>query len=317
MISGQSVCDSIVLCVGDLATLDVTFLSPEPAQITTPTASSLTLSSFVITSAIPGLAATISINILPTPADVGYPHHHRAGYRQWCAGDDLHAEHHRRSATRGHDHPGALDVCHNGAIVDMITLLGGNPPATGDWTDPNTNPHSGQFDPGVDVDGAYTYSVGQGSNCASSGTVTMTTIPSVNAGTDVAVAYCNDQGTDDLFLSIGGGPMTGGAWLYPNDAVFSGIIDPASDPAGAYQYIVTASAPCANDTAFVNVSIPSAVDPGTDAALTLCTDAVPLDMLGALGGTLKRPARGPIPMGKPSRAPLRPPWIRWARTRIQ
>ena len=285
VISGQSVCDSIVLCVGDLATLDVTFLSPEPGQITTPTASSLTLSSFVITSAIPGLAASISINILPTAADVGYHYITVQGTDDgtpvMTSTLNIVVEVQQGATITS----GALDVCDNGAVVDMLTLLGGNPPNTGDWTDPNANPHSGQFEPGVDVDGVYTYAVGQGSNCASSGTVTMTTLPSVNAGTDVAVAYCNDQGTDDLFLSIGGGPMTGGTWLDPNNAAFGGIIDPTADPAGVYAYIVVATAPCTNDTAFVSVSIPSAVDPGTDAALTLCSDAVPLDMLGALGGT--------------------------------
>ena len=38
VISGQSVCDSLILCVGQPALFEMVFLSPEPNQITTPTA---------------------------------------------------------------------------------------------------------------------------------------------------------------------------------------------------------------------------------------------------------------------------------------
>lgn len=285
VVSGQSVCDSIILCVGDLATLDVTFLSPEPGQITTPSATSATLTNFNITSLVPGLAATISIDILPTPADVGF---HVISIQGTDDGTpvmtstvNIIVEVQQGSVIT----PGALTVCDSDPPVNMLTLLGGNPPANGDWTDPNGNVHNGTFVPGTDIDGAYLYAVGQGSSCASNGTVTMTTQASVNAGQDVALAYCSSDGPDDLFLNIPGGPMASGGWLYPGGSVFSGTLDPGTDPAGVYRYIVPATSPCPSDTAFVTVSIPQAVDAGTDAALTLCTDAAPLDMLATLGGT--------------------------------
>ncbi|MBK7943160.1 MAG: gliding motility-associated C-terminal domain-containing protein [Flavobacteriales bacterium] len=285
VISGQSVCDSIILCVGDLATLDVTFLSPEPNQITTPSASSTTLSNFTITSLVPGLAATITIDILPTPADVGFHiisvQGTDDGVPSMTSTLNIVVEVQQGALIT----PGSLTVCDLDAPVDMLTLLGGNPPNTGDWTDPNGNVHSGTFDPGVDLDGAYLYAVGQGSSCAASGTVTMTTQASVNAGQDVALAYCTSDGQDDLFLNIPGGPMASGGWQYPNGSVFSGTLDPGVDPAGVYRYIVPGTSPCPNDTAFVTVDIPQAVDPGTDASLTLCSDAPLLDMLATLGGT--------------------------------
>ncbi len=285
VISGQSVCDSIVLCVGDLATLDVTFLSPEPNQVTTPSASSTTLTNFNITSLTPGLAASISINILPTAADVGYHiisvQGTDNGVPAMTSTLNIVVEVQQGAAIT----PGALTVCSGGPAVDMLTALGGNPPSTGDWTDPNGNVHGGLFTPGVDVDGLYTYAVGQGSNCAASGTVTMTTQTPVNAGQDVALAYCSTDGPDDLFLNIPGSPMAGGSWKDPNGAVFSGTLDPSSDPAGVYLYILPGASPCPSDTAFVTVDIPLGVDPGASVTLALCADAPPLDMLDALSGS--------------------------------
>ncbi|MCB0794299.1 MAG: gliding motility-associated C-terminal domain-containing protein [Flavobacteriales bacterium] len=285
VITGQSVCDSLILCVGETATIDVVFLSPEPGQTTTCTASSATLSNFTIVTNTPGLTAQIVVETTPTVADVGY---HIISIEGTDDGVPVMTStlnivvEVQQGATMT---PGSLDVCSNGPPVNMLTLLGGSPPAGGDWTDPNGAMHSGQFIPGTDVDGIYLYALGQGSSCASVGEVTMTTTAAPNAGTDAMAAYCSDQGPDDLFLSLGNSPQVGGTWTDPNGAGHSGIVQPGSDPEGDYLYVVPAGAPCTNDTAIVAVSIPQAVDPGLDNAITLCTDAVPLDMTGALSGT--------------------------------
>ncbi|MCB9171103.1 MAG: gliding motility-associated C-terminal domain-containing protein [Flavobacteriales bacterium] len=284
-IVSQSVCDSLVVCVGEMATLDVTFLSPEPLQTTVANATCPTLSNWNIVTNTSGLNAQIVVQFTPTAADVGY---HNAIFTGTDDGIPVQTStlnvviEVQQGAVIT---PGTMDVCDNGTPVNMITVLGGNPPAGGDWTDPNGLAHNGTFVPGTDMDGAYTYAVGVGSNCASSGTATFTTVPHVDAGQDVSLAYCSSNGPDDLFLNIPGTPMTGGAWLDPNNGAFSGTLHPGTDPEGDYHYVVNGSGPCPNDTSTISVAIPQYMDPGLDDALTLCTDADTLDMITALGGT--------------------------------
>lgn len=299
VITGQSVCDSIILCVGQTSTLEVIFLSPEPNQVTTCNAFSTTLSNVNILSNTPGLSATIVVEITPTPADVGY---HVLTIEGTDNGQPVMTSTLnivvwvQQGATIS---PGSLDVCSNDPPLNMLSLLGGNPPSGGTWTDPNGNATTGTFTPGTSIDGPYLYILGAGGNCASSGTVTMTTQQAVNAGLDMTMAYCSNDGPDDLFLNLNGGPMTGGYWLYPNGTSFGGTLYPGTDPAGDYRYIVPGTAPCTNDTATVTVSIPQAVNAGLDATIDLCEDAVPLIMVGALGGTPQLTGTWVDPNGQP------------------
>ncbi|MCB0791282.1 MAG: gliding motility-associated C-terminal domain-containing protein [Flavobacteriales bacterium] len=300
VISGQSVCDTLVLCAGQTSQITVTFLSPEPTQTTTPSASGPTLSNFNIISSNAGLAADITVEITPTAAEVGY---HDIVFEGTDNGSPV------MTSTlnivvwvqvAANLTPGSLDVCDNGAAVNMLNLLGGNPPSGGDWVDPNGASHTGTFVPGTDIDGIYTYSIGAGGNCPAAGDVTMTTFGHVDAGQDIILAYCSSDGPDDLFLNIPGSPMAGGNWHYPDNSSFSGTLQPGSDPAGDYHYVVSGSGPCPNDTATLSVSIPQAMDPGTDNALTLCADADTLDMLTGLMGTPDTGGTWIDPNGQPS-----------------
>ncbi|HMC97214.1 MAG TPA: gliding motility-associated C-terminal domain-containing protein, partial [Flavobacteriales bacterium] len=285
VISSQSVCDSMVVCVGQLATFDVTFLSPEPSQITTPTSSAPTVSNWTIVTATSGLAADISVHFTPLPQDIGY---HIVTFSGTDDGSPVLTSsltiviHVLQGAVLD---PGSLAVCDNGAEVDLITVLGGTPQPGGDWTDPEGMAHDGTFDPLTDPVGDYIYVLAAGTSCASTGTATISTVPHAFAGDDAAVAYCSNGVPTDLFPVLLGGPQPGGSWIDPSDLAFTGILDPAADAPGAYQYIVYGTAPCPNDTGTVVVTIPLAVDPGLPTATTLCADAPPLDMVDALDGT--------------------------------
>ncbi|MBL8000543.1 MAG: gliding motility-associated C-terminal domain-containing protein [Flavobacteriales bacterium] len=299
VISGQSVCDTLVVCVGDSVVLSASFLSPEPNQITTCTASAPTLSNFGILSNTPGVNADITIGFLPTPADAGF---HTVTIEGTDNGVPVITStlsivlSIQQGATIT---PGSLTLCDNAAPVDMLTILGGNPPPGGDWTDPNGQPSTGIFDPAVDVPGAYVYAYGTGSNCASTGTATMAVVAHADAGQDVALAYCTTDGTDPLFLNLPGTPQAGGSWLYPDLSPFSGTFDPAADPAGAYAYVVSGTAPCPNDTSLSTITVQQAMDPGLANALTLCPDAPLLDMLDALNGTPDNTGTWSAPGGTP------------------
>lgn len=284
VITGQSVCDTLVLCVNETSVLQVTFLSPEPDQTTVPDVSAPTLSGINIVSSTSGVNADITVEITPALADVGY---HTISFTGTDNGTPVITSTLNivlLVQTAASMEPGAENVCDNGTPVDMYTLIGGTPAPGGDWTDPNGNAHTGTFLPGEDVDGVYLYEIGAGGNCPNSAEVTMTTTTHVNAGGEVDnVAYCSDHDPVNLF-SLLTSPDAGGFWLGPNGGSFSGTLHPATDTDGDYLYVVNGTGPCPNDTGTVQVQLETAVDAGTDASITLCTDAAPLTLVNALNG---------------------------------
>ncbi|MEZ4807403.1 MAG: gliding motility-associated C-terminal domain-containing protein [Flavobacteriales bacterium] len=300
VLASQSVCDSMEMCVGQMAMLDVTFLSPEPSQITTPNSTAPTLSNYTITNSTSGLTAEISTSFTPQPSDVGY---HIVTFTGTDDGSPaltttftvvVHVE-------QGVEFPsGTVTTCDNGAPVALFPALGGNPGVGGTWTDPNGAAHSGTFDPTTDPVGDYTYLLNIGAGCSSYGVVTTSTVPHADAGTDGAGTYCTDGVPVDLFALIGGTPQAGGQWTDPNGDPVTATLDPTIQPSGNYQYEVTGTTPCPNDASIVAITINQAVDAGLPTSITVCTDAAPLDMYGALDGT-------PTPGGSwtdPSGAPM-------------
>ncbi|MBK7946130.1 MAG: gliding motility-associated C-terminal domain-containing protein [Flavobacteriales bacterium] len=300
VITSASVCDSLVLCVGEQATLEVEFLSPEPNQVTSSTSSAPTLSNWNVVSSTSGLVSTITVQFTPLPTDVGY---HLVTFSGTDNGSPV------LTSTLsvvvhviqgGNIAPGSLTVCDNGASVNLLAdVLGPTAPAGGTWTSPSGQPHSGTFTPSTDAPGDYLYAVLAGNNCATLGTVAVAEVPHAWAGNNAVGVYCTDGLPVDLFSMINGAPQATGAWLSPVGQSFTGLLDPATDGSGNYLYIVSGSSPCPNDTSAVAITVNQAVDAGVPNALTLCVDASPLDMLASLQGT-------PTPGGTwttPSNAP--------------
>jgi gliding motility-associated-like protein len=63
-------------------------------------------------------------------------------------------------ATAGNAGTGAnLTFCPGDPAIDLMTALGGNPDATGQWTAPDGSAFSGFFDPATGLTGTYTYTV--------------------------------------------------------------------------------------------------------------------------------------------------------------
>lgn len=300
VITSQSVCDSMVLCVGEQANLSVTFLSPEPDQITTPSTSAPTMSNWTVTSSTAGLNADITVDFTPLPSDIGY---HTVVFSGTDDGTPALTTNFTvvvHVIQGGTLQPGSLAVCDNGAPIDLLVdVLGPSSPAGGSWTAPGGSAHSGTFDPLVDDPGDYLYAVLAGGNCSTLGTATISEVAHAWAGDDAAGVYCTDGVPVDLFALLGGGPQNSGAWLSPVGASFTGTLEPATDGSGDYLYIVAGSAPCPNDTAAVAVTVNQAVDAGIANDLTLCEDAVALDMLGALQGTPTPGGTWTAPNGTP------------------
>ncbi len=285
VVSGQSVCDSLTICTGVTTQLSVDFLSPEPAQTTTATSAAPTLSNYTTISATSGNTASITTEITATLADTGY---HDVVFSGTDNGSpaltsDLHIVVHVVASPQLS--PGTLAVCDDAGPADMLPLLGGTAPPGGAWTDPNGVAHNGFFDPITDPDGNYTYIVSSGGICEAIGIATLSSAPHAFAGHDTALAYCSWDYPGALFPLIPGGPQSGGSWTAPGGTPFNGMLDPGTATAGSYQYEIAGTGPCPNDTAFLNIAIPLAVDAGSDNSIALCRDAAPFSMRSRLNGT--------------------------------
>lgn len=285
VVSGQSVCDSLTICTGVPTQLSVDFLSPEPGQITSATSTAPTLGNYTQISSTPGNVASITTQIIASLADTGY---HDVTFSGTDNGTpvlttNLHIVVHVVASPQLTS--GSLTACDNAGSVDMLTVLGGNPPAGGAWTDPNGNAHNGLFNPLNDPEGGYLYVVSAGGECEATGTATMSTQAHAHAGTDTSLAYCSSSNAQALFPMVPAAPQTGGSWLTPAGQPFNGTLEPATAAPGTYAYVVYGTAPCPNDTAFLNIAIPQAVNAGQSNSLVLCRDAASFSMRASLGGT--------------------------------
>ncbi|WP_179020568.1 gliding motility-associated C-terminal domain-containing protein [Winogradskyella forsetii] len=176
------------------------------------------------------------------------------------------------------------NICNNNGTIDLFNSLGGTPDVGGNWT-PALASGTSIFDPLVDADGIYTYTVTGIAPCDdATATVTITISPFQDAGLDGSVTVCNDDGTIDLFDSLGGTPEAGGIWT-PTLTSGTGIFDPLVDSAGIYTYTILGTGPCIDDSATVVVSIETAPDAGLDGSLTLCSLNSSADLFNSLGGT--------------------------------
>ncbi|MEO8068828.1 MAG: gliding motility-associated C-terminal domain-containing protein, partial [Flavobacteriales bacterium] len=151
---------------------------------------------------------------------------------------------------------GALTMCSDDAPAQLFSLLGGAPDTSGSWTDPNGLVFNGTFDPAVDVEGTYMYTVPATAPCSDgTATVTITVEPLPDAGTDGNTIVCPEALPVNLFALLGGTPDIGGSWTDPNGNASPGVFDPAMDPQGAYTYTVFGLSACPNASASATVAI--------------------------------------------------------------
>ncbi|MCF1422852.1 gliding motility-associated C-terminal domain-containing protein [Mangrovimonas futianensis] len=179
---------------------------------------------------------------------------------------------------------GSVDICQNDSPIDLFTVLGGTPDLGGTWS-PALNSGSGLFDPTIDAEGTYTYTVGGTDPCGpASATVTVTIIPPPNAGTDGSANICGNDDPIDLFTLLGGTPDTGGTWS-PALNSGSGLFDPTVDAEGTYAYTVEGTDPCGPTSATVTISLETPPNAGTNGSIDICQNDSPIDLFTVLGGT--------------------------------
>ncbi|MBP7407917.1 MAG: gliding motility-associated C-terminal domain-containing protein [Flavobacteriales bacterium] len=195
-----------------------------------------------------------------------------------------------------------VTTCNNGGIINMLSQLGCAPAPGGTWTGPlpSTAVVGGFFQPGLSVPGTYRYRVAGSGACADAFaflTVNVNTLP--NAGNDNSLQVCNTAGQVNLFPLLGASAQPGGSWYYNSVTPHSGILNPATDLSGSYVYRLTGVAPCASDSATVQVQVAAAPNAGNDGLAETCSDNGPFALINFITGGPQLNGDWTDPVGAP------------------
>lgn len=180
----------------------------------------------------------------------------------------------------------SINVCSNDVPFLLVNRLNGTPQPGGSWTAPGSLPFGDTFDPAVDPEGIYTYTVPGSGPCADrSATLTITVRTAPNAGTSSDLLLCSSDGSVALLDELGGGPDANGTWTGPDAQPFGGTFLPGTSQPGVYTYTVAGLAPCVPATATVEVNVTTAPFAGGNGTVALCSDQAPYALAQSLSGT--------------------------------
>ncbi|MEZ5024822.1 MAG: gliding motility-associated C-terminal domain-containing protein [Chitinophagales bacterium] len=177
---------------------------------------------------------------------------------------------------------GSLNICTNDAPADLFNSLNGAPTTGGTWS-PALNSGTGIFNPTLDNEGTYTYTI-TGCN-TSSANVVVEVSELLNPGNNNEIVLCsNTDTTFDLSLALGNNSAAGGIWT---PALNSGnnTFNLANDGEGLYTYTVTNSCGSASATIDITLQNATATNAGEDNSITVATSDAPFDLFTVLGGT--------------------------------
>ncbi|WP_225035431.1 gliding motility-associated C-terminal domain-containing protein [Winogradskyella sp. SM1960] len=177
-----------------------------------------------------------------------------------------------------------VNICSNNGTLDLFNYLGGTPETGGTWS-PALASGTGIYDPLIDTSNTYTYTVTGTTPCAdATATISINVTPFLDAGIDGSVTVCTDDGSVDLFDSLGGSPQAGGTWS-PTLTSGTGVFDPLVDSGGTYTYTTSGTDPCSDDSAIVEVTVEQSPDAGNDNTILLCSLLNTVDLFESLNGT--------------------------------
>ena len=154
-----------------------------------------------------------------------------------------------------------VTACGSGTAFNLIDSLIGGPDQSGSWLDPNLQPHGPVFDPAIDPDGTYTYTVGAGTACEASSTLQVNVqVPPADAGQDDALCF-----GDTLQLNASGGSVF--SWAPATDLSDANIADPLAFPTSTATFTVTVTdglGCSASDDVTITVNALPTADAGPD-----------------------------------------------------
>jgi gliding motility-associated-like protein len=167
-------------------------------------------------------------------------------------------------------------VCSSDEDIDLFSYL------TDDTTTGGTfeGYEDGIFNPSMVGAGSYdvTYTVNEDAPCVegeASTTFTITVEQGANAGEDMAVTVCSNDGQQDLYDLISADADMDGEFTLDGEVVVDGIMDPAAFEVGTYEVIYTVTAEgdeCGgDDMSTITITLGEAPDaPTTGEAIAFC-----------------------------------------------
>ncbi|MBK6892157.1 MAG: gliding motility-associated C-terminal domain-containing protein [Flavobacteriales bacterium] len=182
---------------------------------------------------------------------------------------------------------GALSFCSNGASGNLNEGLGGSPDPGGSWTfGVPPVPHGPVYNPAIDVQGNYTYTVVGQTPCPNAtAAVFVTETAAPFAGDDNSYTFCSIEGPFSMITKLAGNPQSGGTWRRDGSppTTHGSLYNPATDSSGVFLYIRVGTGACANDTARLTVTEVRAPQPGHNAILNVCPTDAEVNLFAALG----------------------------------
>ena len=191
-----------------------------------------------------------------------------------------------------------FDSCEDGMIVDLFTLLTDDPDTNGTWSGPNgyiTTDNSAPFDPSIDTEGVYIYTVPANGTCGeASATVTVNFFDTNYAGEDTTgvelcegtvanpldlIGLLTTNGTDTIYT----GPE--GMWTdtATGDPVANPFTIPTIDGQQVFDFTyTTTTVDGCGDTSTLSFTIFEQGDAGTSATYETCEDGVAVDLFTLL-----------------------------------
>ncbi|MGE5944118.1 MAG: hypothetical protein ACM31G_07245 [Flavobacteriales bacterium] len=143
-----------------------------------------------------------------------------------------------------------IQICSDGAAIDLFDFLEGTPDIGGIWT-PQLLSNTGVFDPSLDIAGTYQYEVTDGGCNVDIAIIEIEILDNPNAGNDATINLCFIDEYLNILDLITGNPDPNGSWI-PSFKSGNNIFNPTLDNPGTYIYSVS-NRVCEDD--FVEVVI--------------------------------------------------------------
>jgi gliding motility-associated-like protein len=173
-----------------------------------------------------------------------------------------------------------LTLCEENISINLFENLDGNPDLNGTWS-PQLASGTNIFNPSIDVEGIYTYSVSSVDCGTDTSELDVKVIDIPNAGIDSNLTLCEENISINLFENIDGNPDLGGIWS-PQLASGTNIFNPSIDVEGIYTYTIdNGSCQLASELSITIVEEPNA---GIDSSLIICKKDTSINLYENING---------------------------------
>ncbi|SFT02952.1 gliding motility-associated C-terminal domain-containing protein [Zhouia amylolytica] len=185
----------------------------------------------------------------------------------------------------------SLEICSNESSVDLFTMLNADAVAGGVWS-PSLSGGQGIFNPAVDNEGTYLYTVTTNYVTLYEVEVEVSVVDPI-AATTTSTTLCSNAGPVDL-IGFTNDTSNQGTWV-PELSSGTSVFNPSVDEPGIYSYI--ASGACGTTVSEVYVEVIDTANSGISTSLSICEGSSPFNLFDALegspdlGGTWSPPLR--------------------------